>query len=273
MPVCMTQHRAVYYQPSGQPPAGASLLFIHGSGASQESWQEQMNDLPSGILGVAIDLPGHGLTPGPAMDRVPELAEMVIDLLKHLDLPRPLILVGHSLGAAIALQTAGMEGDLIDGLVLLGGGAKMRVLPAFLNGLAAGLIDLGFFRLAFAPQAAPTLVETQLQLYAKVPAQCFFRDLTACNEFDVTDQLPLIQQPVLLLVGDQDRLTPPKNSVALREKLTQAELVIIPDAGHFAMLEKPGPVNQAIHDFIRKFINIQIQPSLKALFCIDKPEC
>lgn len=254
MPICQLENHAIYYQSTGPSPAAATLFFIHGSGASHESWREQMTHLPPDILGIAIDLPGHGASPGPAFQRVPDLADIVTSLLQQLMLPRPVIMAGHSLGAAIALQTAYRAGNMLDGLILLGGGARMRVLPAFLDGLAAGSADPGFFRLAFAPQADPALVEHELQRYAKVSADLLFHDFTACNEFDISEGLPLIQQPVLLLVGEHDRLTPPKNSGFLRENLARAELVVIPDAGHFAMLEKPGPVNQAIHDFIRKII-------------------
>jgi len=251
MPVCTLEHRAIYYQTAGPAQAAATLLFIHGSGASSASWREQMADLTSDILGIAIDLPGHGLSPGPALSRVADLAAVVIDLLKQLAPPRPLFIAGHSLGAAVALQAACLEKDQIDALILLGGGARMRVLPAFLEGLAAGKADPGFFRLAFAPSADPAVVESELHYFAEVSANLLFHDFTACNEFDITDDLPLIELPVLVMVGDNDRLTPPKNSALLREKLPRADMVIIPDAGHFAMLEKPGQVNQAIHHFLR----------------------
>jgi len=258
MPICKLEHHAIYYQTAGPAQAAATLFFIHGSGASGESWREQMADLPSDTLGIAMDLPGHGLSTGSALNRVTDLAAVVINLLKQLAPPRPLFIAGHSLGAAITLQAACLENNLTDGLVLLGGGARMRVLPAFLNGLSSGLIDPGFFRLAFAPQADPTLVEHELKHYAEVSADLLFHDFTACNEFDLTEQLPLINCPVLLIVGDHDRLTPTKNSVFLQENLAQANLTIIPDAGHFAMLEKPGPVNQAIHNHLMGILNYRI---------------
>jgi len=68
----------------------------------------------------------------------------------------------------------------------------------------------------------------------------------------MTDDLATLALPMLLIVGDQDRLTPPKNSRWVQERAAAARLMIIPDAGHFAMLEKPGRVNQAIQQFTRQ---------------------
>lgn len=250
MPVCTLEHQAIYYETANHLSAAGTLLFIHGSGASLESWRYQMADLPPGFQGLAIDLPGHGLSPGPALDRVNDLAGVIIELVRQLEPPRPIILAGHSLGAAIALQVAGRDSGLLDGVVLVGGGARMRVLPAFLEGLAAGSADPGFFRLAFAPQADPGLVEEELNRYAEANADLFFHDFTACNEFDITDELASVALPALLIVGEHDRLTPPKYSYFLQEKLGKSQLVLIPDAGHLPMLEKPGLVNQAIHQFV-----------------------
>lgn len=250
MPVCTLEHQAIYYKTANHLAAAGTLLFIHGSGASMEAWRFQMDELPPGFQGLAIDLPGHGLSPGPALDRVNDLAEVIIELVRQLELPRPLILAGHSLGAAISLQVAGRDSELLDGLILAGGGARMRVLPSFLEGLAAGSADPVFFRLAFAPQADPGLVDEELNRYAEATADLLFHDFTACNEFDVTDLLASVASPALLIVGEHDRLTPPKYSRFLQEKLGSAQLVVIPDAGHIPMLEKPGLVNQAIHQFV-----------------------
>jgi len=252
MPVCTLEHHVLYYQTSGSPSPDVTLLFIHGSGANVESWRKQMNDLPPEIQGIALDLPGHGRSTGPALNRVTELAEIIAEFIRQLAPPHPLILVGHSLGAAIALQAASLNPPAIDGVILIGGGARMRVLPAFLEGLAAGLADPGFFRLAFAPQADPALVEEELTHYAEVSADLLFQDFTACNEFDMIDELASVAVPALLIVGEHDRLTPLKNSRFLEDNLTRAQLMIIPDAGHFAMLEKPGLVNQAIQQFLRQ---------------------
>ena len=252
MPVCTLEHHALYYQTSGPPSPAVTLLFIHGSGASIESWRKQMNDLPPEIQGIALNLPGHGLSTGPALNRVTELAEIIAEFIRQLAPPHPLILVGHSLGAAIAMQAASLSHQAIDGLILIGGGARMRVLPAFLDSLAAGIVDPAFFALGFAPSAEPSLLEEELRLYAEVSADPLFQDFTACNEFDMTGDLAALALPMLLIVGDQDRLTPPKNSRWVQERAADARLMIIPDAGHFAMLEKPGHVNQAIHEFIEQ---------------------
>lgn len=260
MPECTLEQHVIYYQTSDQSQSSGTLLFIHGSGASQESWREQMPALPPGFMGIAVDLPGHGLSPGPALNQVTDLAEVVLDIIRRLNPPRPLIMTGHSLGAAIALQSSCLDGQIIDGLILMGGGARMRVLPSFLAQLATGSVDLGFFRLAFAPETDPALVENELKRYADITPDLLFHDFTACNDFDLTNNLQSIIMPVLLIVGEHDRLTPPKSSAFLQEKLARAELVTVPAAGHFAMLEQPVQVNLAIKTFCHTFCS-SLKPS------------
>lgn len=253
MPMINLDAYTIYYQASSPAPSDGTILFIHGSGASGESWREQMNSLPPGFLGLAPDLPAHGQSSGPALNQVEALASVAVEVVRQLTPPRPLFIAGHSLGAAIALHAARFYPELMDAVILLGGGARMRVLPTFLDQLAQGEADVEFFRLAFGPEANPSLVESELARYAQVSPGLLYHDFSACNDFDLSPEIPYIDLPVLLVVGEHDRLTPPKYSLSLQEKLPRAQLNIIPGAGHFAMLEKPGPVNQAINDFVANY--------------------
>jgi pimeloyl-ACP methyl ester carboxylesterase len=87
---------------------------------------------------------------------------------------------------------------------------------------------------------------------AAVPPEVFLADFTACDRFEMIGQLPLINLPVLVICGDEDRLTPPKYSSYLQQKLPRAELSVIEGAGHMVMVEKPGETNKAIGRFIQK---------------------
>jgi pimeloyl-ACP methyl ester carboxylesterase len=155
------------------------------------------------------------------------------------------------MGSAIALRLALEQPALVRWIVLVGGGARLRVLPELLEGAKRApaetwerLVSGGFApgrereAFAYASRVAPT-------------AQgILFRDLAACDRFDMMAALGRIAQPSLILVGAEDRLTPPKYAQYLTEHLEQATLVIFPGVGHFLPAEAPGAVASAIRAWL-----------------------
>lgn len=229
-----------------KPGDGGSLVFIHGSGGNHKMWSGQM-DL--GLNCVALDMPGHGQSGGQAASSISEAAAWVVEFLAQMNLPRPLYLVGHSMGAAISLTCALQDADLLDGIVLIGAGQRMKVLPAFLDSLRAGLSDPGFFKLGFSPSAPLEMVTNMVKTIAAVSPSVLYADFSACNNFDVSQELEGIKLPTLLIVGIDDKLTPLKLAQYINAHISGSRLEIIAEAGHFVMLEQPAQVNQLITDF------------------------
>jgi pimeloyl-ACP methyl ester carboxylesterase len=241
----------VFYQHSIGSQSGPGLLFIHGSGSSHEVWQKQMS---TGLDSIALDLPGHGASDGKPGESIYQMASQVADFIKALELPRPLLLVGHSMGAAISLICAIEHIPGIDGIILIGAGPRMKVMPAFLEDLKNGKSDPDFIRLAFAPQAPPDLVATMVQAFAQAPTDVLFADFNACNNFDVSQQLEEIELPALIIAGASDKLTPLKLSEFISSHIENSQLEVISEAGHYVMLEQPEAVNQIIKAFAAKVI-------------------
>ncbi|PKM77499.1 MAG: alpha/beta hydrolase [Firmicutes bacterium HGW-Firmicutes-15] len=235
-----------YHHHSGDKLPG-SLLFIHGVGGSHEVWSLQMN---LGINSIAIDLPGHGQSGGKPGESIAECAASVADFLSALQLPRPLYLVGHSMGAAIAMTCALNYPEGLDGIILIGAGQRMKVMPALLDALSQGKNDPGFIRMAFSPQTSSTTVEEMVKTFAAVAPSILYTDFNACNELDVSHELDKISLPALVIVGADDKLTPLKLSQYLCSNISNCTLEIIADAGHFVMLEKPEEVNRLISEFL-----------------------
>jgi pimeloyl-ACP methyl ester carboxylesterase len=77
-----------------------------------------------------------------------------------------------------------------------------------------------------------------------------YADFVACNNFDVRDRVSLIQAPSLIIVGDEDRLTPVKWSQFLKDKIPGSSLQVVARAGHMVMLEQPEEVNRSILTFL-----------------------
>lgn len=230
------------------------LVFIHGSGDSGRIWRLQVEHFDAAF---AIDLPGHGERADtlPAEVSVEDYARAVYDIITNeLRLQQPII-AGHSLGGAIALMMGLEFGEELGGLLLVGTGARLRVHPAILQEAhdAPDLAREHTTELCLLPEHVPTLGRQILQEQAKTRPGMLYRDLLACDSFDVIARLHEITLPTLVICGSEDRLTPPKYSTFLREHLTGvkdgASLHIFPAAGHYVMREQPEMVNQVLEEW------------------------
>ncbi|MEN6350445.1 MAG: alpha/beta hydrolase [Syntrophomonas sp.] len=232
--------------------AKGSLLFVHGAGGTHQKWAGQLNESMEGWMTAALDLPGHGASAGSAAESVAANAESLLEFIEQSALPRPLILVGHSMGAIIVLQTALNYPERVAGLILIGAGARMPVNPQMIEQLAKGSFDTKFLKIAYGPEAPAELVQSELERMAEVSQQQLYTDFNACNNFDVSTVLGELDIPVLILVGDKDKMTPLKASQYLNDNIKNSVLNIVNGSGHHPMLEKMVETNQAIKQFLEE---------------------
>lgn len=232
--------------------ASCDLLFVHGAGGTHRIWGHQLQDLV-GVNTYALDLPAHGHSGGTGRDTIAGYSDVVLHFLDALDLQR-VVLVGHSMGGAITQWIALHAPERLLGIGLVGTGARLRVLPAILEGVETRFEDtidliVGY---AFGPDAGAELVQRgRGEWLANRPA-VVRGDFLACDRFDVMDRLGEITLPAAVITGTQDRLTPVKYARYLAEHLADAELTLIEQAGHMVMLEQPARVTQALQQLIRR---------------------
>ena len=246
----MIDGKSIAYQARLASKPVGSLFFVHGSGGDHHKWDGQMQQLPQQFNGVVIDLPGHAASSGPLLKTIAEGAKLLRKLPNLLNLHRPIWLVGHSMGSAMAISTALDYASQIDGLILIGAGSRMRVLPALLAALLEGKKDPTLLRWGFASTTPIAIIERELSAFQQVPAEVLYNDFTACDHFDRSGDVARISLPTLLIVGEEDKLTPLKYSQQLHDYIPGSKLVVIPQAGHMVMLEKPAEVSQAIAEFV-----------------------
>jgi len=231
---------------------GVPVLFCHGSGGSHRHWLYQLKGLADICNPVAVDLPGHGRSGGKPSENISEYADWFYQISRALDLKSPLI-AGHSMGGAVALAMGLRYDSSIGGLILLGSGCRLRVLPDFLKNLEEGRAPAEMIDYLYGPDAPEELLEmSRIELEQTDPA-VYYADFNACNNFDVTEDLPGINCPTLIICGSEDRLTPPKYSHFMKDKIPCSSMQIIPGAGHMVMLEQPGKVNSAIARFVGEY--------------------
>ena len=238
----------------GELGAGAPLVFIHGSGDSARCWDgviQHLGELARGA--VALDLPGHGGRVGEPLPDPATVAAYAAGVRRDIE-GRGLagmILVGHSLGSAIALRLALDAADLVERVALIGAGARLRVLPALLE-LARAQPEVAWRQVVELGHAPGHEAVAEADASAAPPAapDALYRDLSACDTFDVMAELGGVRQPALVIVGAADRLTPPKYAAYLVEHLPHATLVTIPDAGHYVMDEAPEAVATSLREWL-----------------------
>ena len=218
---------------------GYSIVCIHGSGGCLSHWPEKLRKLDKFSI-VTLDLPGHGKSQGKGRDSIEEYATVVDDFVAAANLNR-VILMGHSLGGAIAQQLALVAPKWLAALILVGTGARLRVAPSILDTLlkttepAANLIT----DWSFGPSAPTSAVETVRLGWQQTPRSITYGDFKACDGFDVMRKVEEIRMPVLVLTGSEDKLTPPKYGSFLASNIPDAKHVMIPNAGHMMALEYP----------------------------------
>jgi pimeloyl-ACP methyl ester carboxylesterase len=198
-----------------------------------------------------LDLPGHGRSEGPGCETIEAYVSVVAAFLDAVAISSAVI-VGHSMGGAVAQKLALSGQGRASSLVLVGTGARLRVAPAILEGIQQDFdraIDLitGY---AWSSGADQSLTELGREALRDTGPDVLLGDFLACDRFDVMDRLGEIDVPTLVIGGSADRLTPLKYSRFLDEQIPDTRLVTVEGAGHMVMLERSQEVAGAIEAFV-----------------------
>ncbi len=248
MPV---QANIYYTQYRGVSSSHPVVILIHGAGSNHLCWPVEIRRLQDATV-YAIDLPGHGKSAGTAHHRVSGYQAAIIDFIAQMGLNKA-VLVGHSLGAAIALQLALDHPQHVAGLVCISAAASFQIDPTLIN----------LFRLQqtqkktqeilknyFAPQYGKTQwYPNLLKSLPTVRNSLWYADLRASAHFDLRNQLSQITSPTLVLAGEEDQLVPFSTATHLARQLPNATFKGFRQHGHMLMLEDPKGVAQEIHRF------------------------
>ncbi len=223
------------------------MIFVHGSGFTCLFWHYQTSYFEDS---EAISLPGH--PQGKPCTSVTEYTDWMRGYVREMDY-KGVILVGHSLGGAIALDYGLRYAGDLKALILIGTGARLRVHPDFLACCEEGTRDIGMWMEAWEPAYDLVLPELKTRLFEErmlVGPGVQLNDLLCCDRFDVIADMHRIQLPTLVICGSEDQMTPVKYSQFLASKIKGAKQVVIEGGTHLVPAEKPAEVNQAIEEFL-----------------------
>jgi len=270
-----------------QAGSGPTVVFSHGFSLNLTLWHHQITGLAEDMRLVLYDHRGHGRSGRPESQdwSLEALARDLHAVLSETTGDGPAVVVGHSMGGMTALKYCELFGEqigrrvgglvLVDttaadvmGGVLYGAGRRARAVSQALqeglmraltgradtvdrmraNGSSIAYLSARFF--GFGPSPSPAQVDFVERMLAEVPSEVWERLLPTLLGFDVTTVLPVIDIPVLIIVGSHDRLTPPGASVRMARAIPGAELVVLKGAGHSSMLER----HEEFNDHVRRFV-------------------
>ena len=223
------------------------LVFLHGAGSSSLAFYYQLRHFRNS---KAIDLPGH------PNGRVCTSIEGYMEWVRGFNAARrykDAVLCGHSMGGAITLLYALKYPEELQGIILIGTGARLRVHPDHLKrceepGESNKVWMEGHKEYFKAVDS--DIYQVLVRRASEVGPAVELNDLLACDKFDIKDQVHKIQLPTQVVCGSQDVMTPVKYADYLASEIQGAREEIIPDANHFVQLEKYQQVNAQIERFL-----------------------
>lgn len=238
---------------------GVGIVFLHGAGMDHSVYALQSRWFAGrGVATLAPDLPGHGRSEGAPLADVAAMADWTAALIERAGLDRA-VLVGHSMGALIALETAARHGDLVAGLGLLGAASKMPVHPDMIASAKAGTFDAVAMvslwglgpraTMGGAPQPGQWMLGACQRLLEGAPAGALAADLVACDAWrDGEATARRVTCPTVVVAGERDMMAPLKGAQALAKAIAGARLVVLKGAGHMMSLERPDETLDALRD-------------------------
>lgn len=226
------------------------LVFVHGAGGGAYSWYRQQEYF--GDRADTFGLPGH--TEGTGEKRVGPYVDWVKNRIRDRGY-QDVVLIGHSMGGAITQTIALEKPDWLKAIVLVGTGARLRVLPAIFDELKTNYpayIENSVRR--GAASLPPEDVQRRRAWLEGMDPMVIHGDFEACDTFDAMKDVHKIDLPTLIIVGRDDEMTPVKYSEYLHQQIAGSRLVVIEGAGHAVPMEKPDEVNRAIDEFVREVL-------------------
>jgi pimeloyl-ACP methyl ester carboxylesterase len=244
-----------------------TAVFIHGAEHDHSVWALQTRYFAHHGFGVlAVDLPGHHRSAGPALTSIGAMADWLVALLDAVGVSRAFV-AGHSMGSLIALDFAGRYPSRATHLALVATAVPMAVSDALLDAArerepeAIEMVNQWSHSTLAAKPSCPApgfwLHGMNQRLMERVSAtgepRLFHTDFSACNAY--TDGLARAAQvtcPARLIVGRRDVMTPPRAAKALADALRGAHVsvdTITLDAGHALMSEQPDATLDALYTF------------------------
>lgn len=253
------------YAYTGGKPFDAKLptvIFVHGAQCDHSVWILQSRYLAHHGYGVlALDLPGHGRSAGPALASIGDLAEWVAAVQDAVGVKQAAV-VGHSMGSLIALECAARHPGRVAKIALLAIAYPMKVSAELLDAtknnepLAQDMVNI-WSHSAYAhypnnPGPGFWIIGENLRLMQRQKPGVMHADFAACNAYAGGAQAAAtVNCPALFLLAQRDLMTPLRAARDFAISIQGAKTVVIEGSGHNMMAEKPDEVLDTLVGFLK----------------------
>jgi pimeloyl-ACP methyl ester carboxylesterase len=232
---------------------GELLIFLHDAGGNAGLWRRLTTVLDEHHSTIAFDFPGHGRSGGTAgLETIEAYAAFFAALAATLH-TRPAVLVGHGMGAAVALRVARNSPKTVRALVLIAAAPRFEIPPEALEtwrNVMHGRIPQPFTTEAFSAKTDFALMREAWMEQVKTDPRVRYYDLAACAAHDAGVDVAPIAVPTLIVSGSDDHIAPPAGAAQLQAMIGHAKRVSIEDAGHLLPIEKPQDLAAAMTSFL-----------------------
>lgn len=232
---------------------GKAVLCLHGAGGNGNLFSGLFDALSEKHSLMAFDQPGHGRSGGlDSLGAIDAMADFTLALIAKLGLENP-ILLGHDMGAAVALECALKSPGRFAGLILCAAGDRFELPDAALTQaqrVREGKERRPFDPSVFAQETTPDVMKKAFMEGLKTDPRATYGDLSACRNWDPGPRLAEIECPARILHGDGDIDWVKERAAALAATLPAGELEIVPAAGHALLLEAPEALGDRVGTFL-----------------------
>lgn len=267
LPYVQVEDLNIYYKIEG---SGPPLVLLHGMSNNSRSWEKQVEDLKKNYTVIAWDAPGYGNSSDPIKEftQFQDFAVVLKGFLDKLNL-KEIYLLGHSMGAATALEFYRLYPNFIKALILadITRGAAALSSEENESKLKNRLYAIGNFSpqeianqriKALLSSGASKEVFHQVKEIMSMVRPAGYRSVAnSLYNLDQMDLLPRVNVPTLIICGELDSVTPVKESTIIHKGIRESELVIVPKTGHLCYQEDPHTFNIHIHEFLNKFSKVR----------------
>ncbi|CAN5880606.1 alpha/beta fold hydrolase [soil metagenome] len=253
----------ISYLEGGQ---GETVFLIHGFQSNKDIWIKLAAELTQHYHVIAIDLPAHGNSTV-LMDQnysIPEQTQRVVAIMEKLQLTRPVHVMGHSMGGAIALYLTVTAPEHVKSLALMSAAGVTSPTPSELmtrlqhgenplivhneqdykNMLAFTMTDAPFI-------PSPLLATLTREAIAREPiATKIFKEIQAKSSINIEQAMRQIKVPTLVIWGDKDRVLDVSSTTIFQDLIPKTQVVILKNVGHTPQLERTKDTALAYETFL-----------------------
>jgi len=256
-------HHERYPSTSGRSPS-ATVMLIHGWSCDSTYWSAQLDALREHFEVITIDLAGHGQSPAMRTNfSMASFGRDVADVVAQLPADQSLVLVGHSMGGPVAVEAAVLLGERVRGVIGVDtfasiglpkpsqaeNAARLAAFERDFSGTTRAFVSQSFFR----PDADPVLRERIANDMASADPKVALAAIQGLNDWDGTQRLPLLKQPIATINADQV----PVDESKLQGYAPSFRLITLAGQGHFLMMENPARFNPVLIETIRGMLGDQ----------------